>query len=286
MTEPESNDTHLSLGDIPLRDKFVGCLLGCAVGDALGAPFEGLWAHSVPDESTLLREFAEFEGYPSGQFTNDTQLTVATARSIVATGGVSPDHIARSIAGLFKRQEVIGPGGACMAAALTFLRTRDWTTCGAEHGQAGNGTAMRTAALGLAFLNRPDELPGSVAEVSRITHHDPRSVAGGVAVAKAAQLLATSPADPVSLCPAIAESVAGFSPEFADWVARLPALVREPAESVLPVIAWAGMPAPEFEAPIITRSSSRPSWPHSGACSVTPTPGRARWRRPSDWAGT
>ncbi len=237
---------------VPLRDRFVGCLLGCAVGDALGAPYEGLWSHSIPDEKVLLAGFGEFEGYPRGQFTDDTQLSVATVRSIVETGEVSPAHIARSIAALFKRGEVIGPGGACLSAALTFLRTKDWTTCGAELGQAGNGTAMRTAVLGLAFLDRSESLPEVVADVSRITHRDPRSVAGGVAVAKAAQLLASSPAEPVSFCPTIAETIAPFSPEFADWVARLPALVQEPAESALSIIAWAGMPAPEFDSPIIT----------------------------------
>ena len=254
MTAPESNAARSRLpADVPLRDRFVGCLLGCAVGDALGAPFEGLWARSIPDESALLSAFAEFEGYPSGQFTDDTQLTVATVRSVVATGGVSPDHVARSIFGLFKRQEVIGPGGACMAAAANFLRTRDATTCGAEPGQAGNGAAMRTAALGLAFLDRPDELPESVASVSRITHRDPRSVAGGVAVAKAAQLLASAPeTDPVALCQVIAAVVDRFSPEFADWIVRLPGLVCAPAESAAPVLAWAGMPAPELDAPIIT----------------------------------
>jgi ADP-ribosylglycohydrolase len=42
-----------------LKDRFVGCLLGCAVGDALGAPYEGLWARSIPDEESLLAGFAE-----------------------------------------------------------------------------------------------------------------------------------------------------------------------------------------------------------------------------------
>ena len=49
---------------------------------------------------------------------------------------------------------------------------------------------MRTAVLGLLFLDRPERLPSAVADVSRITHQDPRSIGGGVAVAKAAQLLA------------------------------------------------------------------------------------------------
>src|ERR1700736_5102940 len=101
---------------VPLRDRFLGCLLGCAVGDALGAPYEGLWSHSIPDAETLLAGFGEFEGYPPGQYTDDTQLSVATVKSILRTRSVSPPDIARSIARLWKHQSVIGPGGACTHA--------------------------------------------------------------------------------------------------------------------------------------------------------------------------
>jgi ADP-ribosylglycohydrolase len=238
---------------VPLRDRFLGCLLGCAVGDALGSPYEGLWSHAIPDEDILMREYAEFEGYPRGQFTDDTQLTLATVRSILKVGDISPSHIARSIAELWKKQTVIGPGGACSHAALTFLRTGDWQTCGAAVGQAGNGTAMRTAALGLFFLSRMEQLPEAVANVSRITHQDPRSIAGGVAVAKAAQLLAGTPAiDAVSFCSDIAEAMNGYEPTFAEMVAQLPALTEEPPEVAVGVIAWSGMVRPEFDSPIIT----------------------------------
>jgi ADP-ribosylglycohydrolase len=171
-----------------LKNRFLGCLLGCAVGDALGAPFEGLWSHSIPDEGALLAGFGEFEGYPPGQYTDDTQLSVATVQAILKARDVVPAEIARSIAWLWKTESVVGPGGACTRAAHSFLKSGDWSTCGAPVGQAGNGTAMRTAVVGLFFVNTPDALPAVVADVSRITHHDPRSVAGGVAVAKAAQL--------------------------------------------------------------------------------------------------
>jgi ADP-ribosylglycohydrolase len=248
MTQPDRRTAG-----VPLRDRFLGCLLGCAVGDALGAPFEGLWSHSIPGDEELLAGFAEFEGYPRGQFTDDTQLTLATVRSILATGEVSPADIARSIAALWRRQEVIGPGGACTSAAHRFLRTGEWTTCGAAVGQAGNGTAMRTAVLGLVFLDQPERVPSAVADISRITHQDPRSIAGGVAVAKAAQLLACDGADDAQqFCSAIAEVVAPFSPEFADAVSRLSLLAGQPSDVALPAIAWAGMPRPEFDAPIIT----------------------------------
>jgi ADP-ribosyl-[dinitrogen reductase] hydrolase len=239
--------------NVPLRDRFLGCLLGCAVGDALGAPYEGFWSHAIPDEDALMREFAEFEGYPRGQFTDDTQLTLATIRSILKVGDISPSHIARSIADLWMKQTVIGPGGACSHAAWTFLRTGEWQTCGAAIGQASNGTAMRTAALGLFFLTRPRQLPETVAQVSCITHQDSRSIAGGIAVAKAAQLLAVTPdIDAVSFCSEIAEAMSSYEPAFAEMVARLPSLTEQPPDVAVNVIAWSGIDRPEFDAPIIT----------------------------------
>ncbi len=166
-----------------LTDRVLGCVLGGAVGDALGAPFEGLWSHCIPPAPELLAGFAEYEGFPRGQYTDDTQLTVATLESVVHRGQVDPADVARSIARLWRSQAVVGPGGACTAAADRLLAGSHWSECGAPAGQAGNGTAMRTAALGLYFLSRPGDLPEAVAQVSRITHQDARSIAGGVAVA-------------------------------------------------------------------------------------------------------
>jgi len=235
------------------RDRFLGCLLGCAVGDALGAPYEGLWSHSIPDEESLLAGFGDFEGYPLGQYTDDTQLSLATVEAIVKAGAVDPGAIARSIARLWQTSSVIGPGGACTGAAHRFLQSRDWTRCGAPVGQAGNGTAMRTAVLGLSFWRDAGRLPDVVAEVCRITHHDPRSIAGGIAVAKAAQLLATGhAAEPEPFCEEIAAAIDAREPSFAGLIRQLPRLAQQPAAAALDTIAWSGMSSPEFERPIIT----------------------------------
>lgn len=176
---------------VTLQDSTLGCIIGCAVGDALGAPYEGLWGDCIPEESHLLSEFAEFEGYPRGQYTDDTQLTIATIESIIQQKDIIPHEIAKSIAKLWKTQAVIGPGGACTCAADSFLRSGDWKNCGAPKGSAGNGTAMRMAAVGLFFINNPSSLPEIAAHISQITHKDMRSVAGGIAIAYAAYLLAT-----------------------------------------------------------------------------------------------
>jgi ADP-ribosylglycohydrolase len=243
----------MMLTSADLTDRVLGCVLGGAVGDALGAPFEGLWSRCIPEAPALLAEFAEYEGFPRGQYTDDTQLTVATLQSVVRLGRLDPNHIARSIARLWHSQAVVGPGGACTAAADCLLAGGHWSECGAPVGQAGNGTAMRTAALGLYFLSRPGDLPEAVAQVSRITHQDPRSIAGGVAIASAARLLATQPgveAEP--LCRAIAADMRPFHPAFAELVERLPARLVGDTAAALEYVAWSGANAREFEEVIIT----------------------------------
>ena len=243
----------MKIAHIDLKDRVHGCLLGCAVGDALGAPFEGYWDHQLPSRVALMRGFYEVEGFPRGQYTDDTQLTLATVESIVRRGDLEPDDVASSIASLWRHGSVVGPGGACTRAAMTFLKHRDWTTCGAPAGQAGNGTAMRTAVLGLFFLRDPDRLPAAVADISRITHHDPRSVAGGVAIAKGAQLLSSGEHPELEeFCRAIANAMRPYEPSFSDLVENLPSRLREDRETALHAIAWAGSPRPEFSRPVIT----------------------------------
>jgi ADP-ribosylglycohydrolase len=200
-----------------------------------------------------LAGFAQFEGYPTGQYTDDTQLSVATVQSILKCGGIVPADVARAIAALWKTGAVVGPGGACTYAANQFLKERDWTTCGAPAGQAGNGTAMRTAVLGLACCRNPAQLPATVAEISRLTHHDLRSVAGGVAVAKAAQLLAADASlDRSAFCAQVALAMEPYEPSFAGRVRDLPALVDGSPATAVAKLAWSGMDRPEFDQPIIT----------------------------------
>jgi ADP-ribosylglycohydrolase len=235
-----------------LEDRILGCVLGGAVGDALGAPFEGLWARSIPEASVLLAGYAEFEGFPRGQYTDDTQLTIATLRSIVRVGRIDPADVAHSIARLWRSQEVVGPGGACTAAADRLLAGVHWSESGSPVGQAGNGTAMRTAALGLYFTARPADLTGAVAEVSRITHQDPRSVAGGVAIASAACCLAVTPeVEAAELCRVVAADVRPFHAPFADLITGLPSQLCGD-RTALEYVAWSGGEAREFEEVIIT----------------------------------
>ena len=236
---------------VPSRSMIVGALVGGAVGDAMGAPFEGLWSDDIPSADSLTASFHEYHGYPSGQYTDDTQLTIATIQSIVDTGEIDVPDIARAIAELWRHQSVIGPGGACTQAAERFLATGNHHDMGAPTGQAGNGTAMRTAALGLWFGDDRQSLVSTVANVSRLTHQDPRSVAGGVAIALAANLLASDPAiDAVDLCDGLADATKDLHVEVSALLRELPS--KADSEDAKQWIASAGQASSEFAEPIIS----------------------------------
>ena len=69
-----------------LKDRFRATVLGCAIGDALGFPLEGLPAETIARIPMLAEDFAPRPRgrFQKGQFTDDTQMTVALLESLVA----------------------------------------------------------------------------------------------------------------------------------------------------------------------------------------------------------
>ncbi len=80
------------MSSLTLRARFCGSLLGLAWGDALGAPQEGgllerlLWRCITLGTPSVLR------------WTDDTQMSLDLAESLVARGAVEPDEPARRFA--------------------------------------------------------------------------------------------------------------------------------------------------------------------------------------------
>ena len=236
---------------VPSQSVILGAIVGGAVGDAMGAPFEGLWSNDIPTADSLVSSFHEYHGYPNGQYTDDTQLTIATVESIVENGDIIVADVARSIAELWRHQSVIGPGGACTQAAERYLATGDHHDMGAPVGQAGNGTAMRTAALGLWFGDDRKSLVQTTADISRLTHQDPRSIAGGVVIALVTNVLASdSEISAGDLCNALADSISDINAELAGLIRELPNRMQLAGSRQF--IASAGQAAAEFTTPIIS----------------------------------
>ena len=210
---------------MPSADQFAGALLGCAVGDALGAWIEGRSRAEIAKEQDLLGYYRPFREYPAGQYTDDTQLTVATARSMVRLGGVDGADIANEIAQLWRDETIIGAGPVAHRAIRKILDGVDWREAADPEDLPFNGAAMRISPLGLWFAGDSDDAMKRGVEIaSRVTHGHPVGIDAALVIAHAVSLAATTDATNRTAFLAKLASVATTEPlreclnDLSDWL--------------------------------------------------------------------
>ncbi|MCK9356239.1 MAG: ADP-ribosylglycohydrolase family protein [Dehalococcoidia bacterium] len=164
------------------RSQYEGCMLGLALGDALGAPVEFLDLEQIraeygPEGICGLEPWRE---YRAGCFTDDTQLSLATARGCIDA------YLA------LRHGEPWRPVQAVYRRYLAWLRSQDipymnrmpgatclWSLRSGRMGTAerplntrkGCGGVMRVAPAGLSFP--PGQAFRYGAEFAAITHGHP-----------------------------------------------------------------------------------------------------------------
>ncbi|WP_019500290.1 ADP-ribosylglycohydrolase family protein [Pseudanabaena sp. PCC 6802] len=161
-----------------------GSILGTAIGDSIGLPYEGLSRHRAskllgfPNQHRLLFGF--------GMISDDTEHTCIVAQSLIASGGNLAEfqnQLARRL-----RWWLLGfPAGVGLATLRSILKL--WFGVSPNKSgvfSAGNGPAMRSAILGVAISDL-DRLREAVRIASRITHTDPKAEYGAFAIALAAR---------------------------------------------------------------------------------------------------
>ncbi len=198
--------------DARLRSRFNGCLLGGAVGDALGAPVEFLDLDEIVRAygEAGIRDYAPAYG-KLGAITDDTQMTLFTAEALLSAHVAASLHsqepdffraAATSYARWLMTQEnsrLVSPGSAKVSWLLQqkklFSRRAPGTTClSALHSSSGKATratndskgcggVMRIAPVGMYFAHslererHPDRLlPNIFAtgnDLAAITHGHP-----------------------------------------------------------------------------------------------------------------
>ncbi|MDQ6833700.1 MAG: ADP-ribosylglycohydrolase family protein [Chloroflexota bacterium] len=171
------------------EEQFAGCMLGLACGDALGATLEFLSRDEIRTRYGQLRDIVGggWLRLVAGEVTDDTQMATCLAESIVATGTVDGDDIARRFVDwLHSNPKDIG---TTTRRALMYLdRGLSWQEAGErtyrEAGGQGIGNAgvMRCAPVGLFRCNDLDRLIADTRLSSAITHADPLAQWAAVAV--------------------------------------------------------------------------------------------------------
>lgn len=204
------------------QDKFTGALVGCAIGDALGAPLEGQSREAIAELDGLTQAFRPFYAkkaatpYPSGQCTDDTQLTLAIVRGMLKAGTVDGVAIAAEFVRLWESGEIVGSGPVANHAVDRLMQGVSWDEAALADDPPLNGAAMRIAPIGLWDHDRPEQLAEDVSVASVITHRHPQGVSGALAIAAAvAYVVAEENFTTREFLASVAGAVDGQDPELA-----------------------------------------------------------------------
>jgi poly(ADP-ribose) glycohydrolase ARH3 len=166
-----------------LLDRFRGCLLGVAIGDALGGKFE------ARDAEFIRRQFPTVEAliaYPQDElwYTDDTQMTIGVAEALAVHGEIIEKHLVAAFVANYVPSRGYGRGARVVLEAMED--GDDYNAVAESHfpgGSYGNGAAMRVAPVGLLFREDRARLWEQARLSAWPTHRHPLGIEG-------AQLLA------------------------------------------------------------------------------------------------
>ena len=156
------------------RDRFRGCLLGLAAGDALGTTLEFEQPGSFEPVDDMVGG-GPFDLKP-GQWTDDTSMALCLATSLVERGGFNArDQMERYVR--WWQEGYLSSTGRCfdigntVSSALSrFDPDGDPYTGSTDPKTAGNGSLMRLAPVPMYFSGDAEDAIRMAADSSRTTH--------------------------------------------------------------------------------------------------------------------
>ena len=178
----DGESVGLRLGSHDYLDRYAGVLLAGACGDALGRPAEGRSPSTIRSRYGRLVDFRKWRGWksgPVGTITDDTQLTMCLAESLVGHGHLDPDDLARRFVEWLPVGR--GKGQATVEAVERLGEGLPWWEAGVD--SAGNGAAMRAAPIGLFHPLDVEGIRRDAAISALITHANPMAAASAIALA-------------------------------------------------------------------------------------------------------
>lgn len=191
---------------VDLSDRFLGTLLGSAIGDAFGMPVEASSAEQIRDrfgwiESYLPRTDSQGnELEAAGEMTDDTEMMLCHVESLVSTGGlVDPENTGMRFLRLLNSESRRFMGRTTIESLERADQTGEFQDGLGGERRAGNGVAMRVAPIGLIHSVGRFNHEVFVREVMRaglITHSNPEALNGAVAIAYGVRLQVTGEVPP------------------------------------------------------------------------------------------
>jgi ADP-ribosyl-[dinitrogen reductase] hydrolase len=169
----------------------IGCLLGTAVGDALGLPYKKLSRNRIYQAYTPIKGHALI--LKKGMISDDTERTCMVVQSLLVSGGDNT-KFAHYLAWQLRFWLLGLPTGinlSTLKAAFKLLMGYTPQTSGVN--SAGNSAIMGSAIIGVCYGYNPSKLLELVNTATIITHNHPKAELGAIAVAVAAYLASRQP---------------------------------------------------------------------------------------------
>jgi len=166
---------------ISKEDTIIGCLVGCAIGDSIGLPYEGLSPHRIKHFMTMPLEHS-FLGH-FGMVSDDTDHSIFVAQAVLCSDG-DVNKFRTHLAWRLRFWLLCFPAGIGLSTLKSIFRL--WMGFSKTSGvySAGNGPSMRSAIIGAIFCNDSLKRKSYVEASTLLTHTDPRALIGALAIAE------------------------------------------------------------------------------------------------------
>lgn len=187
---------------------------GLAVGDALGATVEFMTPREIQAQHKVHRDIvgAGWLNLKAGAVTDDTQMSLYLGRAILKARFVDPLMIAQYFSDWMASKPV--DIGNTVRRGIVQYRQKGQIQVALNEYDGGNGACMRTLPISLCSLGQDEEHVGEKARLqSHVTHNNPLSDAGTLAVIKMVQLCLTGQGSVLGL-KTIANDLVASHPEF------------------------------------------------------------------------
>ena len=227
-----------------MESRFEGCMLGLAIGDALGWPTEFLSLRAI--KSRWGNEGVTGLVGKAAPYTDDTQMTLCVARALVEAGREDLETLMQVVSREFAAWCVSpennrAPGNTCMEGCFRLARGIHWRESGVKESK-GCGSAMRTAPIGLYYHDDEERLIEVAKASSLPTHGHPTALAAAIGTAYLTAL-ALQGEPPETYVGKLARATEGIDGDFVACVRKMPdALGIENEEEALESLGrgWVG----------------------------------------------
>jgi poly(ADP-ribose) glycohydrolase ARH3 len=179
---------HLMNTSAITEKRFLGSLLGLMLGDALGAPCEGLSAEIIYRQGLVNHLLANEENRRL-EYTDDTQMMIGILETLLEKEKIDPRFLIERFVKNYDPYRGYGAGVRKILRAFKKGESPETVVRSVfPDGSYGNGAAMRVAPVGLAFCEDLHQVATEATTSACVTHVHHLGVEGARLLALAVAL--------------------------------------------------------------------------------------------------